>query len=179
MGNVVRVIAGTGLRLRPLRAADEAAVREAQEVMAAEGFPFTFGLDESTGWDGFLQAVEAERRGAGLADGRVPGTFLVADVRGTIVGRISIRHVLNDFLSREGGHIGYCVLPAYRRHGYATEMLRQGLMIIRSLGVARVLVTCDDGNLGSAAVIEACGGKLDSTVAASGGVLVRRYWIEP
>jgi predicted acetyltransferase len=42
-----------------------------------------------------------------------------------------------------------------------------------------VLVTCDDDNVGSIAVIEACGGQLDSVIqAASPPRQVRRYWID-
>jgi predicted acetyltransferase len=52
------------------------------------------------------------------------------------------------------------VLPAYRRRGYATEILRQALIVGRSLGIDRVLVTCDDDNVGSVRVIESCGGNL-------------------
>jgi predicted acetyltransferase len=57
---------------------------------------------------------------------------LVADVAGEIVGRTSIRHQLNDFLEREGRHIGYGVLPGHRRRGYATEIPRQSLVITRA-----------------------------------------------
>ena len=42
-----------------------------------------------------------------MPDGLVPATFLVADVDGVLVGRTSIRHELDEFLAREGGHIGY------------------------------------------------------------------------
>ena len=80
-----------------------------------------------------------------------------------------------------GGHIGYGVRPAWRRRGYATEILRQSLVILRSYGVEHVLVTCDDANLGSAAVIEACGGVLERIVPgeeSDDGVPFRRYWID-
>jgi predicted acetyltransferase len=42
-----------------------------------------------------------------------------------------------------------------------------------------VLVTCDDDNVASAAVIERCGGVFESLVdSAEGDVLTRRYWID-
>jgi predicted acetyltransferase len=168
-----------GLRLRPLRPDDEAAFRAAHEVMAADGFRFGLGLEPGMSWSAYLKTLEQYRAGAGLPAGLVPATFLVADVDGEIVGRTSIRHELNDFLRREGGHIGYGVLPRHRRRGYATEILRQSLIVIRAIGVDRVLVTVDDDNAGSIAVVEACGGRLDSRVEVAGQAApVRRYWIE-
>ena len=108
----------------------------------------------------------------------MPGTFLVADVAGEIVGRTSIRFTLNAFLAERGGHIGYGVLPQHRRRGYATEILRQSLIIARAAGVGRVLVTCDQDNVGSRTVIESCGGVLDSVVTLDGKPPVLRFWID-
>ena len=88
-------------------------------------------------------------------------TFLLAEVAQTVVGRVSVRHHLNDELIVEGGHIGYCVLAPYRRRGYATEMLRQGLVVARAAGVDRVLITCNQDNVASARVIARCGGQPD------------------
>lgn len=65
-----------------------------------------------------------------------------------------------------------------RARADATEILRQSLVVARAVGVEQVLVTCDDGNVGSAAVIEACGGQLDSVIrTAPGTPPTRRYWI--
>jgi predicted acetyltransferase len=166
-------------RLRPLRPDDEAAFRAGHEQMAAEDFPFGLLLTPDTRWDEYLALLAANRCGVNLPEGWVPHTFLVADVDGEIIGRVSIRHELNDFLRTESGHIGYGVLPAYRRRGYATEILPQALIIARSVGIDRVLITCDDDNIGSIRVIESCGGKLGWVGQVKpGSPALRRYWID-
>jgi predicted acetyltransferase len=108
----------------------------------------------------------------------VPGTFLVGVVGDTIVGRLSLRHWLNDKLAAVGGHIGYGVRPSQRRRGYATEMLRRSLPLCAALGIERALVTCDVDNVGSRKVIERCGGELENiTDNPEYAVQKRRYWI--
>jgi predicted acetyltransferase len=172
-------LAATRLRLRPLRPDDETAFIEAHRVLEAEGVTFGLGFTAGTSWSAYLTALAEQRAGTRVAPGRVPMTFLVAEVDGVLVGRASIRHTLNEELARLGGHIGYCVLPEYRRRGYATEILRQSLIVARALGIGRVLVACDEDNLASQAVIMCCGGRLDSVATERpGGVRVRRYWID-
>jgi predicted acetyltransferase len=165
------------LRLRPPRRADEAGFAAAHTALAAEGFTFGHGYQPARDFVAYLERLEAHRRGQDLAAGWVPTTFLIAEVAGQIVGRASIRHELNEHLRKEGGHIGYAVLRPFRRRGYATEILRQSLVVARALGVDRVLVTCDDDNVGSAAVIASCGGVFDSLSTGDDGQPVRRYWI--
>lgn len=171
--------AADALRLRPLQPQDETVFRAAHEELATEGFNFGLGLEAHMSWSDYLQALDDRRAGVRLPEGMVPETFLVADVGGEIVGRTSIRHCLNDYLEREGGHIGYGVVARHRRRGYATAILEQSLVVARSCGVAHVLVTCDDDNAGSIKVIESCGGRFDSYAPTEPGTpLKRRYWFD-
>jgi len=156
------------LRLRPLREADEQAVRAAQQELAPDAFVFALFYDEAMPWHDYLHLLARQRAGAGdLPAPMVPASFLVADVAGEIVGRVSIRHELNEFLLHEGGHIGFGVRPAFRRR-----------VVARAEGVGRVLVTCDQQNIGSAATIERCGGVLENVVVGHDGAHMRRYWID-
>jgi predicted acetyltransferase len=77
------------------------------------------------------------------------------------LGSIRIRHALTPQLLETGGHIGYDVAPKARRRGHGTAMLRAALPIAARIGLDRVLITCDPGNVGSRRVIEANGGVLE------------------
>jgi len=93
------------LTLRAPGPGDEDVARAAQAVLQAEGFDFGF-LAPGERWPDHLAGLERGRLGLDLAPGRVPATFLYADVDGQVVGRASVRHALTDQLLRLGGHIG-------------------------------------------------------------------------
>ena len=171
-------IAAMSLRLRPLRDQDEAAARLAHSELAADQFTFLLDWDEGEPWSSYVEKMHDRRHGICLPPDRVRSAFLVAVVGAEMVGRVSIRFELNDFLANYGGHIGYGVRPGQRRRGYAGEILRQALVIARAEGVERVLVTCDEDNLASARVIEAGGGVLEDIRPDPDGPAKRRYWID-
>ena len=92
----------------------------------------------------------------------------------TYLGTVIIRHRLTPELTRRGGHIGYHVAPRHRRQGHATAMLAAAISHCRStLGISRVLVTCDQSNIASRRVIEINGGALENIVDDE-----CRYWID-
>jgi predicted acetyltransferase len=94
------------------------------------------------------------------------------------LGAITLRHRLNDFLLRVGGHVGYHVRPSARQQGLAGWALGEVLGVARARGIERALVTCDDTNLASARTIERNGGVLENVVPDTEFGTIRRYWID-
>jgi len=109
-------------------------------------------------------------------EGRVHATYWWIVQDDTYLGAITLRHALNDFLLRAGGHVGYGLRPSARGRGLAAWALRSVLPHAQALGLERVLVTCDDSNLASARTIENAGGVLEDVRETELGS-TRRYWI--
>ncbi len=98
------------------------------------------------------------------------------------IGRISIRIKLTPELLKYGGNISYAIHPKYWKMGYGTNALNLGLKKAVEIGLNdKVLITCDDDNIGSYRIIEKCGGILENKVINTDGeeeFLTRRYWIK-
>ena len=102
-----------------------------------------------------VEKLKCWKTGSRLPDGWVPASSLFLFRDGKFIGRVSLRHELNDFLRTYGGHIGYYIRAEHRGKGYGTQILRMALDYARGLGLERVLITCEDqGNPASARIIE-------------------------
>lgn len=151
----------TDVIVRPLAISDETEALAAHHSLAADSFEFLQDRIDGEAWDDYVARVAAIERGEQLAPGRVPAAFRVAEIDGRIAGRVSVRFELTDYLAELGGHIGYAVVPRFRRRGVACALLRRGLDTLARLGVEYALVTCDDDNVASRGVIEKLGGRPD------------------
>lgn len=164
--------------LRALTADDEIQARKAHAELRTENVDFLPDLRPSESWTAYLARIERVRWGVDLAHHQTSATFLVAEADGDLVGAVSVRHELNDYLAEYGGHVGYAVRPGYRRQGHATSMLRQALAVAAELELDRILVTCDVGNAASLRVIEKCGGRFERlAIGTHGAPDKRRYWL--
>lgn len=119
------------------------------------------GIATDEGFTRLVAELTAQRDpGRPRPAGLVPQTMLwwVDDDRW--LGRIAIRHHLNDRLRQVGGgHIGYAVRPTARGEGHARRMLQAALPTAHALGIDPAEVTCNVAHVASARVIEACGGE--------------------
>jgi len=108
------------------------------------------------GLAGYVDRLLADtREGTARPSGYVPSTHLWWVDGADFLGRVHIRHRLTPFLRQVGGHLGYHVVPPYRRKGHATAMLGAALPVAAALGIECLLLTCDVDNTGSRRVIEA------------------------
>lgn len=139
----------------------------------------TADLGTAADFPHWLADLRADAGPDTVRPGRVPADTFLAVRRSDrrLVGMVNIRHTLNNYLFRFGGHIGYSVRPGERRKGYAKEMLALALDKCKGLKLDHVLVTCDSENEASARTIRANGGVLENRVPEGEG-FTDRYWIE-
>ena len=134
-------------------------------------------FDDPQDWIAFLNKLKDPNT---VPEGRVQLTqyMLVREEDQKIVGMINIRHSLNDYLERYGGHIGVSVVPSERHKGYAAQIVKMALSKCRAHGIDKVLCTCNTSNEGSRKIILNNGGTYESVVYDPvDEEYVERYWI--
>ncbi len=89
----------------------------------------------------------------------VPYTCYVFIIENKIVGVGSVRHYLNEYLEKFGGHIGYSIRPNDRKKGYGSKALELLIKQAKEMDIENILITCNINNIGSKKVIENNNGK--------------------
>lgn len=132
----------------------------------------------------YLRRLAELARGVDLPEGWVPMStrWLIdssADAAGRVAGEARLRHALSPSLEIEGGHVGYFIGREHRGRGFGNAILALALRELASLGIDRVLITCNADNTRSRRVIERNGGVFDRyTISPKSGKQVMRFWIE-
>jgi predicted acetyltransferase len=149
--------------------------KEDQEKNHTNHSPWAIFKNDYHDFDYYLDHLEIKT----AENGKVPDSvfFLLDEENDRLLGAVNIRHYLNDYLLREGGHIGDGIRPSERRKGYATKMIGLALNECKRLGIDKVLITCNKDNIGSAKSIINNGGILENEIVNEDGELEQRYWI--
>jgi len=107
----------------------------------------------------YVAKILSQEKGENLKEGHVPWTmFWIIEDSYKYVGRIGLRHSLNEFLKTYGGHIGYDIIPSERKCGHATRALKLCLREAIKMDMKQVLITCSKDNIASAKIIKNNGG---------------------
>jgi predicted acetyltransferase len=165
--------------VRPAEAYRESYLQSLQEAHA-EGRLLHLDYDAlSADFGAFVQELLDKEEPEKVLPGRVAESiyWLVKD--DNYIGRVSVRHMLNDYLWQVGGHIGYDIRPSERRKGYGKQILELALPKARDLGLKQILITCDNDNIASQKIIEANGGLFAGEYEVEEQETpIMHYWIE-
>lgn len=137
------------------------------------------GLGNIESFEEWIQILKDNSNISTVREGFVSSSTYMAirESDNRIVGMIDIRHFLNDYLEKFGGHIGYSVRKSERQKGYAKKMLELALEKCKELNINRVLLTCSKDNIPSMKTILSQGGVLENEVL-EGKRITCRYWID-
>ena len=99
-------------------------------------------------------------------DGTVPDStfFLLDEERNILLGAVNIRHYLNDYLLKYGGHIGDGIRPSERNKGYGTLLVNLSINKCKELGINNILMVCDKQNIYSSKTIIKNNGILENEI---------------
>ena len=138
------------------------------------------GLKLKETFEEWFNKVEEGSKIETLPEGRVLCTQFLTfrNSDNKLVGMINVRHTLNDYLEKFGGHIGDCIRPTERQKGYATEQKKICLQFCKNIGLTKVLITAKSENEFSIKSIVKCGGILENQLLEEeNNQLYNRYWI--
>lgn len=138
------------------------------------------GLKLFDNFEDWYKKIEISSNQDTLPADRVLGTQFLTFRKedNKLVGMINLRHSLNDYLLKFGGHIGDSIRPTERSKGYATEQKKICLEFCKSIGLDKVLITAKSNNEHSIKSIIKSGGVLENTIEdKENSVVYHRFWV--
>ena len=128
----------------------------------------------------YFDALSNASQGINLKPGYVPNTvyWLIEDDQ--YIGSFDLRHSLTSALTEIGGHIAYQIRPSAQRKGYARKGLELCLEKAWGRNIEQALITCDEENIGSYAVmckVMSENGGYEMPPLIKDGITEKRVWI--
>lgn len=68
--------------------------------------------------------------------------FLIRENDNKIVGRVNLRWILNEWMLKNDGHIGYCIRPTERQKGYNKINLYLSLLKAEEIRIKKSTCSC-------------------------------------
>ena len=176
------MIEGERLILRLPTKEDEKEILEMVKEFKDNGelkIPGSNSVENFDVYDEWLENIKLYSDVTKLPEGMVLSTQYISIRKSDnkLIGFVNLRHELNDYLLKFGGHIGDSIRPSERRKGYGTEQLKICIEYCKTIGINEVLITCKDWNNASKASIMKCGGKFENIQTDTDGNNLERYWI--
>lgn len=134
-----------------------------QELVNEEGImvaPAPKDINENTYGD-WLKSKADMAKGINLPEGFIPCTTFWVMLDDKIIGLANIKHYLNDFLRKKGGHIGLSIAKDYRRKGLGLKTTKLLIEKARNeFGIQDILFTNEPENIASRNMCEKLGAEL-------------------
>jgi predicted acetyltransferase len=111
-------------------------------------------------------------------EGSPPQTLYFCFVGEELVGAVTVRHCLNEKTAVDGGHIGLGIRPGSRMRGYGVQALVLAAEKARERGISKMLLTCDEDNIGSQKTMLKQGAVYFDTVSSPEEKRIKRFWLE-
>ncbi|MBI1863065.1 GNAT family N-acetyltransferase [Candidatus Microgenomates bacterium] len=129
--------------------------------------------------DSYLERLISETQGKHLPMNFVPQTTYWLVEGDEFIGRVTVRHILNKLLEKEGGHIGFDIRPSKRRKGYGMKILQLAIPKAKEWDLEKALLICNDNNEAAIKIIKANGGVLQDRIKQGHGLPQKlRFWIQ-
>jgi len=134
-----------------------------QDLVNEEGImvaPAPKDIDENT-YEDWLKSKIDIAKGTNLPAGFIPCTTFWVMLDDKIIGLANIKHYLNDFLRKKGGHIGLAIAKDYRRKGFGLKTTKLLIEKARNeFDIQDILFTNEPENIASRNMCEKLGAEL-------------------